>query len=103
MTLDVYRGRKTTIQQQHIIPQYVWALKQAIKRQTLYEPQNTETIPFPAENIACDCCCCCIFVLRPRLTSKVMSGRSVNLSTLFLGRLRPPKRLISTSCTYFRQ
>ena len=35
--------------------------------------------------------------------SKVMSGRSVNLTTLFLGRLRPPKRLTSTSCTYFRQ
>ena len=34
---------------------------------------------------------------------KVMSGRSVNLTTLFLGRLRPPKRLTSTSCTYFRQ
>ena len=29
----------------------------------------------------------------------VMSGRSVNLTTLFLGRLRPPKRLTSTSCT----
>ena len=28
---------------------------------------------------------------------------SVNLTTLFLGRLRPPKRLTSTSCTYFRQ
>ena len=26
-----------------------------------------------------------------------MSGRSVNLTTLFLGRLRPPKRLTSTS------
>ena len=34
---------------------------------------------------------------------KVMSGRSVNLTTLFLGRLRPPKRLTSTLCTYFRQ
>ena len=33
----------------------------------------------------------------------VMSGRSVNLSILFPGRLRPPKRLSSTSCTYFRQ
>ena len=33
----------------------------------------------------------------------VMSGRSVNLTTLFLGRLRPPKRLTSTSCTYFCQ
>ena len=32
-----------------------------------------------------------------------MSGRSVNLTTLFLGRLRPPKRLTNTSCTYFRQ
>ena len=30
----------------------------------------------------------------------VMSGRSVNLPTLFL---RPPKRLTSTLCTYFRQ
>ena len=44
-----------------------------------------------------------VVVLRPRQTSKVMSGRSVNLTTLFLGRLRPPKRLTSTSCTYFRQ
>ena len=33
----------------------------------------------------------------------VMSGLSVNLPTLFLGRLRPPKRLTSTLCTYFRQ
>ena len=33
----------------------------------------------------------------------VMSGRSVNLPTLFLGRLRAPKRLTSTLCTYFRQ
>ena len=32
-----------------------------------------------------------------------MSGRSVNLTTLFLGRLRPPKRLTSTLCTYFHQ
>ena len=35
--------------------------------------------------------------------SKVMLGRSVNLTTHFLGRLRPPMRLTSTSCTYFRQ
>ena len=33
----------------------------------------------------------------------VMSERSVNLPTLLLGRLRPPKRLTSTLCTYFRQ
>ena len=33
----------------------------------------------------------------------VMSGRSVNLPTLFLGRLRPPERLTSTLCTYFHQ
>ena len=31
-----------------------------------------------------------------------MSGRSVNLTTLLLGRLRP-MRLTSTSCTYFPQ
>ena len=46
------------------------------------------------------CCCCCIVVLRPQETSKVMSGWSVNLTTLFLGRLKPPKQLTSTSCTY---
>ena len=32
-----------------------------------------------------------------------MSERSVNLTTLFLGRLRSPKRLTSTLCTYFRK
>ena len=35
-----------------------------------------------------------------------MSGQSVNLTsltTLFLGRLRPPKQLTSTLGTYFRQ
>ena len=41
--------------------------------------------------------------LRGLATSMVMSGQSVNLPTLFLGRLRPPKRLTSTLCTYFRQ
>ena len=33
--------------------------------------------------------------------SVVMSGRSVNLTTWFLGRLRPPKQLTSTKCTHF--
>ena len=33
----------------------------------------------------------------------IMSGRSVNLTTLFLDRLRPPKRLTSISCIYFHQ
>ena len=32
-----------------------------------------------------------------------MSGRSVNLTTLFLSWLRPHKLLTSTSCTYFPQ
>ena len=32
-----------------------------------------------------------------------MSGRSGNLTTLFLGRLIPPKQLTSTKCTYFLQ
>ena len=45
------------------------------------------------------CCCCYVVVLRLRKISKVMSGRSVDLTTLFLGRLRPPKLLTSTSCT----
>ena len=26
------------------------------------------------------CCCCCVVVQRPRQTSKVMSGQSVNLT-----------------------
>ena len=33
----------------------------------------------------------------------VISGRSINLTTLFQCRLRPPKRLISTNCKYSRQ
>ena len=32
-----------------------------------------------------------------------MSGRSVNLTILFLGRLRPQKWLPSAQCPYFRQ
>ena len=32
-----------------------------------------------------------------------MSGRSDNLTTLFLAWLRPPKQLTSTKCTYFHQ
>ena len=32
-----------------------------------------------------------------------MSGRSVNLTTLFLGRLRPTKRFNSTKCTNFQK
>ena len=32
----------------------------------------------------------------------VMSGRSVNLTSLFLGRIRPRKRLTITKCAYFR-
>ena len=31
----------------------------------------------------------------------VMSLRSLNLTITFLGRLRPPKQLTSTKCTYF--
>ena len=39
-----------------------------------------------------------LLFLRPRYIAKVMSKRSVNhLTTLFLGRLRPLKRLTSTS------
>ena len=38
----------------------------------------------------------CIVVLRPRKTSKVMSERSVNVITLFLGRLRQTLNYIDT-------
>ena len=48
------------------------------------------------------CCVVLLFYVHGEI-SKGMSGRSVNLTTLVLGRLRPPKRLTSTSCTYFRQ
>ena len=37
------------------------------------------------------------------LTSTINICGHVNLTTLFLSRLKPPKRLTSTSCTYFRQ
>ena len=49
-----------------------------------------------------DCCCCCVVVLHPWETATVILGLSVNLTTLFLGRLRPPKGLTSTLCTHFR-
>ena len=49
-------------------------------------------VDFPQENSVF----VCVVVLCPRFTSMVMSGRLVNLTKLFLDRLRP-------SCTYFRQ
>ena len=42
-------------------------------------------------------CCCCVVLS----TAMVMTGWSVNLTTLFLGRLRPTKRLTSTQWTFF--
>ena len=39
---------------------------------------------------------CCLVDLHPRETALVTSEQSVNLTTLSLGRLRPPKLLIST-------
>ena len=66
----------------------------------LVEDRTLAVVRPPINN----CCCCCFVVLRSRQTSKVMLGRSVHLPTLFLGRLRPPKRLLtSTLCTYFHQ
>ena len=44
-----------------------------------------------------------LFVLRPWQTVMVVSGRSVTLTTLFLCRLCPSKRLNSTSCANLRQ
>ena len=44
---------------------------------------------------------CCVG-LRPRQTAKVMLGRSVNLTTLFLGRFRASKGFTNTHAT-FRQ
>ena len=42
----------------------------------------------------------CFVALRPKSTAMVIAGRSVHLTTLFLGRL--DKWLTSNSCTYFR-
>ena len=41
--------------------------------------------------------------LRSRQTAMVMIERSVNLTTLLLARLRPPRRLTSTMCPHFRK
>ena len=41
-------------------------------------------------NTELGCCCFCCF------TFMVIWGRSVNVTTLFMGRLRPPKQLTST-------
>ena len=42
-------------------------------------------------------------VLCPLSLAMVMSGWSCNLTTLFLGRLRPPKHLNSTKCANVQQ
>ena len=42
---------------------------------------------------------CFLLLLYCCFTSKVMSVLSINLTTFFLGRLRPPQPLTSTSCT----
>ena len=47
------------------------------------------------------CLFVCFVALRPKSTAMVIAGRSVHLSTLFLGRLEH-KRLTSNLCTYFR-
>ena len=44
-----------------------------------------------------------LFYIQGKQTSEVISGWSVSLTTLFLGRLRPPKQFTSTLCTYFCQ
>ena len=46
------------------------------------------------------CCCCCF---TPTVNSYGHVGWSIYLTTLFLGRIRPPKLLTSTKYTYFRQ
>ena len=63
---------------------------------TIYDRENAL---FKTSNVVL----CCVVDLRPCCTSTVMSGRSVNLNSPMLGRLRPPKRLTSTSLTQFCQ
>ena len=82
MTIDVYRGRKTATQQQQHVK---WT-----DDFRFYVPFNNISVisgQWVDDN--------------GRLCA--MEPRSVNLTTLFLSRLRPPKRLTSTSCTNFRQ
>ena len=47
--------------------------------------------------------CCCVIALRIGKTVMVMSGRSVKIIILFVGRLRSPKRLTRTKRPYSRQ
>ena len=58
---------------------------QAVKDFDSVNPTHVQDFILP--NVVC---CCCIVAVRPRYTSKVKSGRSVSLTTLFLGRLTPP-------------
>ena len=44
-----------------------------------------------------------VVALRPRSTAMGNAGRSVNLTTLFLGSLITTKRLTSTQCPVYRQ
>ena len=83
MTLDVYRGRKTTIQQQQ---QQQW---------NYYRVGQKETKVVVVVVVF-------LFYVHGKHLRSCRDGR-VNLTTIFLGRLRPPKRLTSTSCTYYRQ
>ena len=85
---------------------FSWGLKNEFETAVVNEPSMFEPLKFyciynkSVMTIRFLLLYCCF---TSTVTSKVMSGRSVNLTTLFLGRLRPPKRLISTSCTYFCQ
>ena len=65
LTLDVYRGRKTTKQQQ----------------------QQFFPMLLLAQLFDYICLCLCAVVLRQRQTATVMSGRPLNLTRVFLGRL----------------
>ena len=89
MTIDVYRGCKTTRQQQQLHPNIKPFSEKG--KGVFIRINMVCAVSQILSHLEVDCCCC-VVVLRPRLTSKVMSGGSVNLTTLFLDRLRPPKR-----------
>ena len=74
---------------------------QCVQRQSLTSLFETTATRIHVCNRGIFIFVCLICDVTSQSTTMVMSRQSVNLTTLFLGRL--PKRLTSTKCTPFRQ
>ena len=58
---------------------------------------------YPFNEVADSIVVVLLFYVHGKQPKSYRDGQLTNLTTLFLGRLRPPKRLTSTLCTYFHQ